>query len=173
MRKVILNVAISLDGFIEDANGAFDWCFTDQDYGMTQFLSEIDTLLVGRKSYEVLQDFDDNSFKDYRRIVFSSTMEAAARGWELVKEPVHEYVDNLRQTEGKDLWLFGGTALTHTLLKHQLVDECLLSIHPIALGSGKSLFGGFPERIHFKLLESQPFDSGLVQVRYQVANHGN
>lgn len=171
MRKVILNVAISLDGFIEDANGAFDWCFTDQDYGMTQFLCEIDTLLVGRKSYEVLQAFDDDSFRDHHRIVFSSSMAEAASGWKLVREPVQEYVAALRQTEGKDLWLFGGTALTHTLFKHQMVDECLLSIHPIALGTGKSLFGGFPKRIHFELLESQSFDSGLLQVRYRVSNH--
>jgi dihydrofolate reductase len=61
MRKVILGLAISLDGYIEGPNGKFDWCFTDQDYGLNEFLSRIDALFIGRKSYEIKQQFEDSS----------------------------------------------------------------------------------------------------------------
>ncbi len=166
MRKVILNVATSLDGFIEDQHGGFDWCFTDQDYGMTEFLLEIDTLLVGRKSFEVLHGLDPDSFSSYHRIVFSSELIEAPIGWELGGSDASTYVAALKEKPGKDLWLFGGTKLCHSLMRDDLVDEFLLSVHPIVLGSGKSLFGGYHERVTLKLKSSEAYESGLVQLRY-------
>ena len=71
MRNVILNVAVSLDGFIEGPNGEFDWCFTDQDYGMHNFLQRTDSIFIGRKSFEVLMRSYRNAFSDKRKYVFS------------------------------------------------------------------------------------------------------
>ena len=65
-----------LDGFIEGPNGEFDWCFSDQDYGMTDFLKRIDTILFGRKSYELLVKMDKDSFRDKERFVFSKTLKS-------------------------------------------------------------------------------------------------
>ena len=167
MRKIILNVAISLDGFIEDENGGFDWCFTDQDYGMTEFLRQIDAIFFGRKSFEVLQAFDEDSFSSYRRIVFSGKLDSVPSGWELGGHDASEYASTIKRQPGKDIWLFGGSKLLHSLMRKNLVDEYLLSVHPIALGSGTSLFGEYPERVKLKLISSQSFDSGLVQLRYK------
>lgn len=81
MRKVVLGLAISLDGFIEGPNGEYDWCFTDQDYGMTDFLSRIDALLMGRKTYEVVAAQGDVSpWKGMMTYVFSGTLRVMVVG---------------------------------------------------------------------------------------------
>ena len=77
MRNVILNLAVSLDGFIEGPNGEYDWCFTDQDYGMTEFLQRTDTIFLGRKSYELLMSTEINPFPDMKKYVFSRTLHQA------------------------------------------------------------------------------------------------
>ena len=73
MRKIILNVAVSLDGFIEGPNGEFDWCFTDQDYGMSDFMKSIDAILFGRKSYELMLKMSKNPFPEKMKYIFSKT----------------------------------------------------------------------------------------------------
>ena len=167
MRKILLNLAVSLDGFIEDANGAFDWCFTDQDYGMTAFLAGVDAILFGRKSYEVMLKLDPNGFADKTRYVFSNSLEAVADGYELVKGDLSEAVQKIRNQPGKDIWLFGGSLLAHSLLQANLVDEMLISVHPILLGSGKPLFLETDGRTPLDFVEAIPYPSGLVQLRYR------
>ena len=69
MRKIILGLAITLDGFIEGPNGEYDWCFTDGDYGMQDFLKSIDAILYGRKSYDLMKKLEaqgENPFKDFK-----------------------------------------------------------------------------------------------------------
>src|SRR3954466_3945713 len=76
MRKIILNVAISLDGFIEGPNGEYDWCFTDGDYGMTLFLANTDAIFFGRKSYELFIASFSHMWNDKKHYVFSNTLKA-------------------------------------------------------------------------------------------------
>src|SRR5206468_11515903 len=76
MRKIILNVAVSLDGFIEGPNGEFDWCLTDQDYGMKEFLDRTDAIFFGRKSYELLQSMEPNAYPKKKKYVFSRTLKS-------------------------------------------------------------------------------------------------
>ena len=78
MSNVLLNLAISLDGFIEGPNGEFDWCFTDQDYGMTAFLARCDAIIFGRKSYELLLQYDADPYPDKMKYVFSNTIGSVA-----------------------------------------------------------------------------------------------
>jgi dihydrofolate reductase len=73
MRKIILNLALSLDSFIEGPNGEFDWCFIDQDYGMTEFLANTDAILFGRKSYELLMKYDSNPYPEMEKYIFSKS----------------------------------------------------------------------------------------------------
>lgn len=168
MRKVLLNVAVSLDGFIEDKNGAFDWCFTDQDYGMTEFMDRVDTVLFGRKSYEVMLQYDPNLYPGKNNIVFSSTLQKA-ENIELVHTDPAEKVRELKAQQGKDIFLFGGAVLMEALMKEKLVDEMHLSIHPILLGNGKPLFISAENRTQLKLLNTKTYDSGLVQLVYGFA----
>ena len=168
MRKLILNLCVSLDGFIEGPNGEFDWCFTDMDYGMTRFLAETDTILMGRKSYDVLQTMEGDSFPDHRKVVFSQTLSSIAPPYELASGSAEEIVGRMKTAgAGKDLWLFGGASLTSSLLNAGLVDELMLSVHPLVLGAGKPLFEGLNGRIPFTLLRTETFPTGLVQLFYQ------
>lgn len=173
MRKVILGLAVSLDGLIEGPNGEYDWCFTDQDYGMTDFLKGIDAIFYGRKSYEMMMKADPdvgNSWKDKTQYVFSNTMKAGGKDFELVSGDVEKRVREIKSMPGKDIWLFGGASLTTTLLNAGLVDEIGMAVHPIILGSGKPLFTGIAKRIRTKLVDAKTYDTGLIYLTYAVEN---
>lgn len=168
MRKIILGLAVSLDGFIEGPNGEYDWCFTDQDYGMTEFLRRIDTLLMGRKTYEVAAAQGEVSpWKGVTTYVFSSTLTSVnGPHTQLVTGDAVSEINAIRSRPGKDIWLFGGARLTASLLEAGLVDELWLSVHPILLGSGKPLFQHMDTRRKLHLLESKTYDTGLVSLKY-------
>ena len=170
MRKIILGLALSLDGRIEGANGEYDWCFTDQDYGMTEFLDSIDTIFYGRKSYEMMLRAPGGMdlFKGKTNYVFSSNQSLVFENANVVAGNLSSNVDLLKSQSGKDIWLFGGAELTKAFLELNLVDELWLSVHPIILGSGKLLFDGLSRRIQTKLIETKTYNTGLVSVRYAV-----
>ncbi len=165
MRKIILNLCVSLDGYIEGSNGEYDWCLTDNDYGMTDFLNNTDAIFFGRKSYELLISTDAHAFADKTRHVFSNTLQSIENDV-LINGNVEESIRRIKRQKGKNIWLFGGAELTNYLLNLQLVDEMHLAVHPILLGSGKPLFKHFNHRIHFKLVTTKTYDSGLVQLIY-------
>ncbi len=170
MRKVLLNVAVSLDGFIEGPNGEFDWCFTDQDYGMQAFFARIDSVFYGRKSYELALTLEqENSWMPpLHEFVFSNTLSSVAGNRTLVQGDIASKVHAIKNSPGKDIWLFGGAELTASLLQLGLVDEISLAVHPLVLGRGKPLFHGVLERLPLRLLEVKEYSSGLVSLTYKV-----
>lgn len=171
MRKVILNVAVSLDGFIEGPKGEYDWCFTDQDYGMKEFLGGIDTVFYGRKSYEMMMNADPsgaNPFGDFKTYVFSKTLKKPYLGTHLISDDLVQQVNELKKSAGKNIWLFGGASLLHTFLENDLVDELSLAVHPILLGEGKPLFQKAERRTMLALLHSTHYLSGLVINYYEI-----
>ena len=140
MRKLILGVAITLDGYIEGPNGEFDWCMTDQDYGMSSFFKRVDSMFIGRKSYEVLTSMGDDAmpgFPSLTQYVFSRSLHNLPEGAILIKENTEEEVKRIKSEKGKDIWLFGGADLFNYLFNLGLVDEIWLSVHPIVLGAGR------------------------------------
>lgn len=171
MRKVILGLAVSLDGYIAGPNGEYDWCFTDQDYGMSDFFKKIDSLFIGRKSYELalsMGDVEMPGFPKLTEYVFSNTLDKVKPGAILIKENIEAEVKRIKNEPGKDIWLFGGASLTASLLKMGLVDVLGLAVHPILLGGGKPLFQHFDTRIKLKLTECKTYSSGLVSLEYEV-----
>lgn len=175
MRKIILNVAVSLDGFIEDANGQYDWCFTDQDYGMTDFMNSIDAILFGRKSYELVMKEDYAAhYKNYEQYVFSTTLQELNKDNNaiLVNTDALSFIQTLKTKPGKKIWLFGGANLTSFCMQHQLIDELMLSVHPVLLGSGKPLFENLAKRTSLQLTNAVTFSSGLVQLYYDIPGVG-
>ncbi|RBQ11419.1 dihydrofolate reductase family protein [Pedobacter miscanthi] len=173
MRKLILGLAITLDGYIEGPKGEYDWCFTDQDYGLNEFFKRIDASFIGRKSYKMMQQHHGEpvpgmpALKEY---VFSKTLTSVKEGAELISGDSTAEARKIKNQPGKDIWLFGGASLSDSLMKAGLVDELWLSIHPILLGSGKQLFNGSEQRTKLKLLESKIYETGLVSVHYQIEN---
>ncbi len=161
---------MSLDGLIEGPNGEFDWCFTDQDYGMTDFLNRVDAIFYGRKSYTMMikESGGKNPFANKQSFVFSNSLPPDP-AYTLIAGDVIAQVKEIKAGKGKDIWLFGGAELTASLMKDQLVDELLLAVHPIILGKGKPLFDTLSGRIQTKLLNSKAYSSGLVSMHYSVS----
>ena len=171
MRKVILQLAVSLDGFIEGPNGEYDWCFTDQDYGMTEFYKRIDALFLGRKSYELMLSMGENAmpgFPKMKEYVFSTTLTDVKGDGVLIKDKIEAEVKRIKSEEGKDIWLFGGASLTSSLVALNLVDEISLAVHPIILGAGKPLFSNITNRIKLSLTDTKQYLSGLVMLNYSI-----
>ena len=169
MRKIILQVAVTLDGFIEGPNGEIDWCFDDgNDYGMNEFLKRIDSLLMGRKTYELTLKMSGTGFPDHSSYVFSNSLSKVEEGYNLVKGDLKTAVANFRNAPGKDIWLFGGAALTASFMNAGLVDEILLAVHPVLLGAGKPAFGDYSGKVNLTLIDSKPYTSGLVMLHYRL-----
>lgn len=171
MRKIIMQLAVSLDGFIEDANSQFDWCFTDQDYGMAEFFKRIDATFMGRKSYELAEIMASEApagFPKLKEYVFSNTLEEVKDGAVIIKGDIKKEVERIRSEKGKDIWLFGGAELISSLMNLKLVDEVILAIHPIILGGGKPLFKEIKERTWLKLTGHKTYSTGLVMLTYTL-----
>lgn len=172
MRKIILGVAVSLDSYIEGPNGEYDWCFTDQDYGLNEFMKRIDAIFFGRKSYEMMNSVEapggGNPWAGMKNYVFSNTMKSKPKDAELVSGDIKTEVSRIKNMPGKDIWLFGGASLTTSLMNEGFVDELWLAVHPILLGKGKPLFSDIKDRVETKLIYSKVYETGLVSLRYEI-----
>lgn len=170
MRKIILQLAVSLDGFIEGPNGEFDWCFTDDDYGMTEFFKSIDAVFMGRKSYELTLSIGGSAppgFPPLKEYVFSNSLDKVEGQRILISGDLAKEVNKIKKDPGKDIWLFGGAALTSSFINLDLVDEMALAVHPVLLGAGKPLFQNIPGRVPLQLINTQTYPSGLVMLSYK------
>jgi dihydrofolate reductase len=177
-RKIILDLAVSLDGFIEGKNGEVDWCIMDPEMEFTNFLKDIDTILYGRKSYDLWGQYypkneDSESEKELWRMVhskekyvFSKTLKGNKNKASFINENISEEVMKIKNLPGKDIWLYGGATLITTFIDLRLVDEIRLSVHPVVLGEGKPLFLNIRNRLNFKLINTKTFSSGVVQLTY-------
>lgn len=169
MRKIVLNVAVSLDGFIEGLNGEYDWCLADQDYGMEAFFSQTDTIFIGRKSFELIRA--DAAMLPVKNIyVFSDTLvpETGENITVIPSSNLDKAVAEIREADGGDIWLFGGAELVTAFMNKRLVSELLLAIHPLILGAGKTLFQNIDSKIELIFIEQKAYDTGLLQVRYEL-----
>jgi len=175
MRKLILQLAVSLDGYIEGPNGEYDWCFVDQDYGMTEFFKRIDSVFYGRKSYELALTLGDVELPHPRltEYVFSTTLCNVRPGATLINGDIKAQVLLIKNEPGKDIWLFGGASLTTSLLNLGLVDEIIMAIHPIILGRGKPLFGDIHNRVGLTLIKNKVYTTGLVSLAYSILKQDN
>jgi dihydrofolate reductase len=176
MRKVTLGLAVTLDGFIEGPNGEYDWCFTDQDYGMSEFFNNVDAIFMGRKSWDLVASqaagnaggSEANPYKGMTTYVFSNTLKKTDReDVVIVSGDIIKEIKRLVAQPGKNIWLFGGAELTTLFINEDLVDELWLSIHPLLLGSGKPLFQNIGERKNLKLVTHKVYNTGLVSLLYQ------
>jgi dihydrofolate reductase len=158
---------MSLDGYIADSSGGVDWLFTDQDYGYTDFLSTIDTVIVGRTTYEQILTFGEYPYRSQKGFVFSETRSGDRdENVEFISSDVKCLMENLKQAPGKDIWLVGGGKLVRSCLQANLIDRFVLYIHPIILGAGIPLFPTPLLTTQLTFQTSQAFDTGLVQLVY-------
>lgn len=168
MRKVVLGLGISLDGYIARPDGAVDFLFMPKDYSMGPFFATIDTAIMGRKTYEdalkMGGGFGGSKMKTY---VFShSQPPGERRGVTFVSQSPKAFVDKLRKPPGKNIWLMGGGELARDFLKDDVVDELYIGVVPVLIGEGRPLFPSvFPQR-EFALLENKTFSKGMIALKY-------
>ncbi|WP_242062994.1 dihydrofolate reductase family protein [Nostoc sp. FACHB-145] len=163
-------IASSLDGYIAREAGEIDWLFTDQDYGYTEFIAEVDTLIMGRKTYQQVLSFDEYPYNDKEVFVFSQSLQGETENKaKLINDDWQNFIEDLRQSNGGVIWLVGGAQTIHYFLKHDYIDELILSIHPIILGSGIPLIVNDPSvETVLDLKNVQNYNSGLVQLSYDL-----
>lgn len=177
MRKVVVFMMVTLDGFFEGPNGEIDWHNVDEEFNEFAIdqLNSIDVLLFGRVTYQLMASYwptpaaitNDPIVADKMnhlpKIVFSKTLSSVEwQNTRLVKENIAEEISKLKQQPGKDLIIFGSSDLAVTFIQYGLIDEYRIMVNPVVLGNGKPLFKGIKDRLYLKLLKTRTFRSGNV-----------
>ena len=183
MRKIVLNLAISLDGFIEGPNGELDWLVRDSetDFGdiLNDILSDKDIIFYGRVSYEKWGNYQPdeaspklraayNSMDSKTKYVFSKTKRGDYTKAIFINSAIKERVLKIKQQAGKNIWLYGGAKLITTFLNLDLIDEYRLAVHPVILGQGKPLFENIARMHKLKLLDVKGYKSGIILMTYET-----
>ncbi len=167
MPRVKLFIACSFDGFIARNDGSVDWLFTDNDYGYTEFYNSIDALIMGRKTYEQVLSFGEWPYKGKRSYVFTSQkFETELRNVEFVSGDPSGVLRDIFHENAHDIWLVGGAELISAFLSKGLIDEYIVSIHPILLGQGIPLFSAPGPEESLRLIGCKSYPDGLVQLHY-------
>jgi dihydrofolate reductase len=184
MRQILAFIVVTVDGYYEGPNGEFDWPVVDEEFNQfgLQQLDEVDTLLFGRRTYELMASYwptpaaaeDDPrvaaKMNGLPKLVVSRTLQKAE--WadtRIIGDDVAGELAKLKQQPGKDIAIFGSSDLTVNLLRLGLVDELRLMVSPVVLGDGKSLFRTAHERIGLRLSATRAFRSGNVLLSYRPA----
>jgi dihydrofolate reductase len=171
MRTVTFGVANSLDNFIARADGGVDWLqWTEEVAAFTsRFWKTIDTVVMGRKTYEVAAQSGTPAYPGVKNYVCSRTLtQKPAPAVELVTEDAVGFVARLKQGKGKGICIMGGGQLAAALFEGDVIDEVGLNVHPVLLGSGIPLFLPMQRQIDLELSEHQPLGNGCVLLRYRV-----
>jgi dihydrofolate reductase len=167
MRPISLFIASSLDGFITGPNESLEWLFTDQDYGYTAFFDTIDAAIMGRKTFDLACTFERVPYAGKAKYVFTRQPRITdVPDVQFISADPAEFCRQLRAKSGKKIWLVGGSDIASVLLNADLVDEIVLSIHPLLLGDGIPLFKGIRHYFHWTLEKAAKFSTGLVQLTY-------
>lgn len=185
MRKIILDLAVTLDGLIEGANGEVDWCIMDDGSVLSNyfddFLASIDTIFYGRISYDLWGQYQpeenaESTIKNlYKSIhsktkyVFSTTQKTDGDKVTFINSDIENRVREIKNQPGKNIWLYGGANLITTFIDLDLIDEYRLAVHPVILGKGKPLFANIRNKINLKLQQTKTSPSGVIQLYYEPA----
>lgn len=175
MRRLRYSVAATLDGFIADPNGGYDWIIMDEAIDFGAMFAEFDTFVMGRKTWDVSAAIDPatmgmaDMFAGKEVLVFSRTLKSARPGITIVDADPAETVRALRQKPGKDIWLYGGGSMFRTLVDAGLVDTVEVALMPVLLSQGVPLLapGARITGMTLDKCETLP-KSGIVMLSYSI-----
>ena len=182
MRKIIFQVAVSLDGYFEGPNNELDWHNVEEQFNhyAIEFLRSLDLLLFGRTNYQMMEAYwttrqakkDDPVVAGFMnslpKIVFSKQLHHVT--WEntkLINDHVEEEIKQLKNMPGKNIAIFGGSDFVTSIIPSGLIDEYRIMVCPVFLGGGKTLFGGIRERLQLDLEKTEKFKSGNIMLYYR------
>ena len=168
--KISIHIATSIDGYIARKDSSLDWLDRvggfDEDYGFQKLLGSIDALIIGRQTYEVATTVSD-PYPGKRVVVLSNTLGSVRSDMELYRGDLVALVHQLHREGIQHVWVDGGSTISQ-FLSLKLVDEMTLSVIPVILGSGIPLFQVSIQEIPCRLISSQGYRSGLVQLHYEI-----
>ena len=192
MRKLILSMHTSLDGFVAGPNGEMDWILVDDelfDYA-NRLTEQADMALYGRATYQLMEsywptagdkpnaskhDIEHSSwYKKTKKVVVSNSMKGKnIENIRIIADNLQEEIQKLKQEPGKNIQIFGSLSAAHSLMQHNLIDEYWLFVNPILLGTGIPLFKKISDKINLKLVETHACGSGVLVAHYikKIRNH--
>jgi len=180
MRKLKLQVQMSVDGYIAGPNGEMDWMVWNWDDALKQYVGEItapvDCIVLGRKLAQGFiphwaahpEQEGADKFNNTHKVVFTKTLDKSE--WdntELARGDLAEEINNLKKQEGKDIIAYGGANFVSALIKQGLIDEYHLLINPTAIGNGLPIFKDLDTKQQLTLVKAIPFDCGITLLHYQ------
>lgn len=179
MRKIIVYIATSADGFIARKDGGVDWLDRPRpkgNYGMGEFHKSIDAILLGRKTYDFVVQFVKEgksipkSDHEPKHFVFSRRPpRKVLPGFEFVKEPIKAFAKRLRSQKGKDIWMMGGGGILGSFLDEGEIDEFIIHVIPVLIGEGIPLIAPRHRTVPLKLLSTKKYSDGVVRLHYAVS----
>lgn len=174
MRKLSLFIAMSLDGYIAKPNDDLSFLKIvekeGEDYGYADFMAGIDTIIIGRKTYDyVLKEIGSSHYDNGQRDVYVITRTARPKEGRTTfyTGDITELVNRLKSMEGKNIYCDGGAEIINELLKHDLIDEFTISVIPVLLGSGTKLFKDGRPEYTLEYITAKTFETGLIQLQYK------
>ena len=186
-RQLILHMSVSLDGFVAHTDGVIDWHSNQSAGGVDhgdrrhranlELLGQIDTIVMGRGAYVDMEKGwagSDNPMAKFMnglpKLVFSQSLsEVTWNNARLTRAPLEDEIPALKREPGKDVVVFGGARIAHSLMRHCLIDEYRLTIQPVALGEGLPLMHGLPEPQRLELISSTAYADGCVTQVFRPA----
>lgn len=181
MRKLKLQVQMTVDGFVAGPNGELDWSSKNWDNDLKKYVGDltepVDCIILGRKLAQGFIPYwqanpnqeGAGKFNGTKKVVFTRTLEKSV--WEntvLAKSDLSEEINKLKKQAGNDIIAYGGATFVSALIKHELIDEFHLFINPVAIGKGVSIFKELGSKQDLILLQSTAFDCGMVVLKYEL-----
>jgi len=183
MRKVTIGLANSLDNYIARKDGCYDWIHWSKEVAeiSAKFMKTVDAMLIGRKTYDAMLAYGQTSYPGAKNYVFTRSKKRSTalkkrlaakkkpeQDVEIVSEDAAEFVGRLKRDKGKGIVVFGGGELAKSLFEADIIDEIVLNIHPVLLGSGIPLFHAMKRQIDLELLDCRVLKGGYLAVTYRV-----
>lgn len=174
--KISVFIATSIDGYIAKKDGDINWLTTfsaptgadeDKDCGFSKFFSSVDVLVMGRNTYETVAKFDQWPYQGKRVIVLSSSLASVCEQAELFSGGAINLVEKLHAEGTKHIYADGGMTISN-FLNAGLIDEMIISLIPVVLGSGIPLFSNIKSEKWYRLMSSRTYSNGLVQLKYEA-----
>lgn len=185
MRKIIVSMNVTLDGFMAGADGELDWHFPLWTEEMSLYicdqLGKMDTILLGRRSYEKMAGYwpvrsftgVEGEYADmmnnHTKIVFSHTLQTISwQNTRLVRTNISEEVLKMKQSPGKDMIIYGSSSIVQSFIRQGLIDEFHIWVHPVFIQQGVPMFRNMEENVHLQFVRTRTFRSGVVLLYYKV-----
>ena len=171
-RKLIIFIAMSLDGYIATEDESLEWLFNvdgEGDNGYSEFLETVDTILMGRKTYDwVMKNIEGEfPYKNEECYVFTKSPIEDTEYVKFINTDVISFTNELQKTDGKNIWLVGGGELIHSFIKEKLIDEMIITVAPVIIGNGIPLFLTSEDQMNLSLIGNRKYNQ-FVSLHYQV-----